>query len=187
MVMIKVLENTFENISYSFIDRLYRFSDGFFDDTKERKDIMENQYIRFLVSNTGLIYIALRKESDKYLPILYDKLKDYAGFGFEKFRKISKYLIESLLNTGNKKEKNNLKDDKLCFKSSVSVKFEKFGYWLFTSEDKKEQGKKSQTSFIKIQDHNNTRETFPGSILIILFINFYSKIFLNLFKFFSSS
>lgn len=64
-------------------DKLYRFSDRFFDDSTEKTDFMDTKSIEFIIRNSGVAYLVIRKESSSlfmFLSEAYRQIPSYAGY-----------------------------------------------------------------------------------------------------------
>lgn len=90
--MYKAFETKLNNLGNSIIDKLYRFSDSFFDDSRDKKDALENPFVQYIIGNTGVIYLAARKESIRLLPVIFDYTHEFFIAGCETFKRLSNLI-----------------------------------------------------------------------------------------------
>ena len=60
------------NLEDLLVDRLYRFSDSFFDDSREKTDFMDIKSIEFIIRNSGIAHLVVRKESSRLFMFLFE-------------------------------------------------------------------------------------------------------------------
>ena len=60
------------NLEDLLVDRLYRFSDSFFDDSREKTDFMDIKSIEFIIRNSGIAHLVIRKESLRLFMFLFE-------------------------------------------------------------------------------------------------------------------
>ena len=131
--MYKAIENIITLTENSIVDFLYRFADDFFDDTRSKKDLIDVSSVKFIISNSVNVYLAARRETEKWVPVLYEHALNLLQFvynqaakAFLKIRdKLSKEqdAIEFFPATNSGEDNYN--------KSFVSVRLEQFADWLF--------------------------------------------------------
>jgi hypothetical protein len=70
MMKIRLIKNNLSDLKELMVDRLYRFSDNFFDDSAEKTDFADTRYIEYIVRNSGIVYMTVKKKSSEWILIL---------------------------------------------------------------------------------------------------------------------
>ncbi len=79
----KMINTLSDNLKNIITDKLYRFSDRFFDDSREKTDFMDAKCVQYIIDHSGVIYLAMKKESSRLIPVLselYEKLTGLPDF-----------------------------------------------------------------------------------------------------------
>ncbi|MBN2213670.1 MAG: hypothetical protein JW723_05445 [Bacteroidales bacterium] len=84
------------NFKNAITDRLYRFSDAFFDDSREKTDFTDMRYVRYIIRNSGMAYLVLKKKSSGLIPVLTGFYEIFSDF-VDSLGKTSGILINKLL------------------------------------------------------------------------------------------
>ena len=71
---------TLFNLKSLIVDKLYRFADSFFDDSREKTDFVDIKCVHYFVRNSGIAYLALKKKSSKLIPILSEVFEIFSGY-----------------------------------------------------------------------------------------------------------
>ena len=78
--MNRTMMNTLSNdLKNTITDKLYRFSDSFFDDSREKTDFMDMKCVQYIIDHSGVIYLALKKESSRLMPVLSELYEIFTG------------------------------------------------------------------------------------------------------------
>ncbi len=145
--MHKAFENILTRTENTTVNLLYRFADNFFDDTRDKKDLMDNPSVKFIITNTGIVYLAARRVSEKWLPVFYD-------YSSELIQKAFNWTVKTLLMFYDKmnREKEIIEffppadSNEIEYRyRSIIVNLEKFANWLFEIPEKKIANKERET------------------------------------------
>lgn len=104
--MINTLSNNLKNL---ITDKLYRFSDSFFDDSREKTDFMDIKCVQYIIDHSGVMYLALKKESSRLIPVLSelyeilsglpDFLKQASGKWLPRLSSDTTQIVDGFMNT----------------------------------------------------------------------------------------